>query len=108
MPERGGAEHHPLLVAERGKAVVEQLRALLAPVAAPVAAGAVRAVAVEAGEDVEGVDSGHVVPLECWRPPPAASHVFYERLAPDPTGCRQKTSRHRSARDAPLCRTARG
>src|SRR5690242_2481043 len=24
--------------------------------------------------------------------PPAASHPFYERLAPDPTGCRQKCS----------------
>src|SRR5829696_3272596 len=93
MPERGGAEHHPLLVAERSKTVVEQLRALLAPVAAPVAAGAVRAVAVEAGEDVEGVESAHLVPLGCRRPPPAAYHVCYERLAPDPTGCPQKCSR---------------
>jgi len=26
------------------------------------------------------------------RPPPATSHLFYERLARDPTGCRQKSS----------------
>src|ERR1044071_8570931 len=50
-----GADHHPLLRLIQGEAVVEQLRALLAPVAAPVAG--VGAVAVEAGEDVEGIGS---------------------------------------------------
>ena len=54
-PIRVGPEDHPLLRAVQGKAVVEQLGALLAPVAAPVAAGG--AVAVEAGKDVEGVGS---------------------------------------------------
>src|ERR687885_717747 len=44
-------------------AVLEQLGALLAPVAAPVTA--VGAVAVEAGKDVEGVGSGHDALLEC-------------------------------------------
>src|SRR3954468_12282171 len=48
-----GAEDHPLLLAVEGKAVLEQLGALLAPVAGPVAAGG--AVTVEAGEYVEGV-----------------------------------------------------
>jgi hypothetical protein len=43
--------------------VVEQLGALLAPVAAPVAA-ADAAVAVEAGKDVEGVRSGDNALLE--------------------------------------------
>src|SRR5919108_2167159 len=47
----------PLLLAVQGEAVVGQLRALLAPVAAPVAA--VGAEAIEAGKDVEGVGSGH-------------------------------------------------
>src|SRR5918995_6808112 len=58
-PIRVGPEDHPLLRVEQGEAVVEQLGALLAPVAAPVAA--VGAVAVEAGKDVEGVGSGHDV-----------------------------------------------
>src|ERR671936_3058200 len=65
LPERGGAEDHPLVVAEQVKAVFEQLGALLAPVAAPVARGAVGAVAIEAGKDVEGVGSGHDALLEC-------------------------------------------
>jgi hypothetical protein len=42
--------------------VVKELGALLAPIAAPVAA--VGAEAVEAGEDVESVGSGHDVLLE--------------------------------------------
>src|SRR5687768_10028960 len=62
-PIRVGPEDHPLLRAVQGKAVVKQLGALLTPVAAPVAA--VGAVAVEAGKDVEGVGSRHVVLLEC-------------------------------------------
>jgi hypothetical protein len=44
---RVGPEDHPLLLVVQGEAVVEQLGALLAPVAAPVPA--VGAVAVEAG-----------------------------------------------------------
>ena len=54
-------------------------RALLAPVAAPVPGGTVGAVAVEGGEDVEGVGRGHVVLLSAlcrWctdRGPPRAS-----------------------------------
>src|SRR5919108_694001 len=63
-PIRVGPEDHPLLLAEQGEAVVEQLRALLAPVAAPVGAGPERAVAVEAGKDVEGVGGGHDALLE--------------------------------------------
>jgi hypothetical protein len=55
-------EDHPLLRVVQGKAVVEQLGALLAPVAAPVGAGTDGPVAVEAGKDVEGVGGGHVVP----------------------------------------------
>src|SRR6266498_581937 len=47
----------------RARRLVEQLGALLAPVAAPVAA--MGAVAVEAGKDVESVGSGHDVLLEC-------------------------------------------
>src|SRR5918993_3409473 len=58
---RIGPEHHPLFRAVQGKAVVEQLGPLLTPVAGPVAARG--AVAVEAGKDVEGVGSGHVVLL---------------------------------------------
>ena len=47
------------LCAAQGKAVVEQLGALLAPVAAPVAAlSVIRAKAVKAGKYVEGVGSG--------------------------------------------------
>src|SRR6266511_4397257 len=56
-------EDHPLLLAVQGEAVVEQLRALLAPVATPVAS--VGAVAIEAGKDVEGIGSGHDALLEC-------------------------------------------
>jgi hypothetical protein len=41
----------------QAEAVTEQFRALLAPVAGPVAAG--RAEAVEAGEHIEGVGIGH-------------------------------------------------
>src|SRR5919197_3033914 len=56
------------------KAVVEQLGALLAPVAGPIAAGG--AVAVEAGKDVECVGSGHDALLEwlvaCWEDRTAA------------------------------------
>src|SRR4030095_16540400 len=47
----------PSLRVVQGKAVVEQLGALLTPVVAPVAA-AVGAVAVEAGKGVEGLGSG--------------------------------------------------
>src|ERR671920_2572784 len=64
LPEGVGPKDHPLLLADYGEAVVEELGALLAPVAAPVARGGVGAVAVEGGEDVEGVGSGHVVLLE--------------------------------------------
>jgi len=65
-PIRGGPEDHPLLLAVQGEATLEQLGALLAPVAAQAAApaAAVGAVAVEAGKDVEGVDRGHHVLLE--------------------------------------------
>src|SRR5689334_20621147 len=56
-PVRVGPEDHPLFFVVQGEAVVEEFGALLAPVAGPVAAG--RAVTVEAGEDVEGVGSGH-------------------------------------------------
>src|SRR3954465_1692316 len=63
-----GAEDHPLLLAVEGKAVLEQLGALLAPVAGPVAAGG--AVTVEAGEYVEDVGRGHVVGTT----PPAGTH----------------------------------
>src|ERR671910_960386 len=56
-PIRVGPEDHPLLLAVQGEAVVEQLRALLTPVAAPIAA--VGAGAIEAGKDVEGVGGGH-------------------------------------------------
>src|SRR5687767_1710325 len=62
---RVGPEDHPLLLAVQGEAVLEQFGALLAPVAAPVAAGG--AEAVEAGKDVEGVGSGHDVLLEYGR-----------------------------------------
>src|SRR6202035_4670808 len=55
-PVRVGPEDHPLLLVVQGEAVVEQLGALLAPVAAPVATGG--AEAVEAGKDVECVGSG--------------------------------------------------
>jgi hypothetical protein len=39
LPIGVGPEDHPLLGAVQGKAVVEQLGALLTPIAAPVAAG---------------------------------------------------------------------
>src|SRR5919201_1589732 len=58
-----GPEDHPLLLAVQGEAVVEQLGALLAPVAAPVAA-ADGAEAIQAGKDVKGVGSGHGALLE--------------------------------------------
>src|SRR5207247_1931848 len=61
-PIRVGPEDHPLLLVVQGEAVVEELGALLAPVAAPVAAGG--AEAVEAGKDVEGVGTGHGALLE--------------------------------------------
>jgi hypothetical protein len=61
-PIRVRPEDHPLLLAVQGEATVEQLGALLAPVAGPVAAGG--AEAVEAGKDVEGVGSGHDALLE--------------------------------------------
>src|SRR5215218_7719288 len=61
-PIRVGPEDHPLLLAVQGEAVVEQLGALLAPVAGPVAAGG--AEAVEAGKDVECVGRGHDALLE--------------------------------------------
>ena len=54
------AEDQPLRLAIEGETAVEELRSLLAPVAAPVAFGTVGAVAVEGREDVEGVESGHV------------------------------------------------
>src|SRR6476659_3986749 len=60
---RVGPEDHPLLVAVQGEAVLEQFRALLPPVAAPVAAAG-RAEAIQAGKDVEGVASGHDALLE--------------------------------------------
>jgi nicotinamide-nucleotide amidase len=63
LPVGVGPEDHPLLRAVQGSAVVEQLGALLTPVAGPVGAGG--AVAVEAGKDVEGVGSGHDALLEC-------------------------------------------
>jgi len=47
-PVRVGPEDHPLLLVVHGEAVLEQLGALLAPVAAPVAG--VGAEAVEAGK----------------------------------------------------------
>src|SRR5450432_3031425 len=59
--ERGGSEDQPLLRVERGEAAAEQLGALLAPVAAPVAVGAIRAVAIKGRKDVESVGSGHDV-----------------------------------------------
>src|SRR5207244_7018474 len=62
-PVRVGPEDHPLLFAVQGEAVVEELRALLAPIAGPVAAGG--AEAVEAGKDVECVGGGHDALLEC-------------------------------------------
>src|SRR5450755_1306506 len=62
-PVRVGPEDHPLLLAIEGEAVLEELGALLAPVASPVAAGG--AEAVEAGKDVECVGSGHDALLEC-------------------------------------------
>src|SRR5215204_2509303 len=62
-PIRVGTKDHPLLLAIQGDAVVEELGALPAPVAGPVAAGG--AEAVEAGKDVEGIGSGHDALLEC-------------------------------------------
>src|SRR5215211_1325547 len=59
-----GPEDHPLLLLVQGEAAVEKLGALLTPIATPVAA-VVRAEAVEAGKDVEGVRGGHVVLLGC-------------------------------------------
>src|SRR3954463_9588330 len=56
-PIRVGPKNHPLLRAVQLEAVVEQLGALLAPVAGPVAAGGTEA--VEATEHVEGVGNGH-------------------------------------------------
>jgi hypothetical protein len=56
-------EDHPLLYVERGEAVVEQLGALLTPVATPVAT-VDGPEAIEAGEDVEGVGRGHDALLE--------------------------------------------
>src|SRR5919197_268647 len=61
-PDKCGPEDHPLLLAVQREAVVEELGALLAPVAGPIAAGG--AEAVEAGKDVEGVGSGHDALLE--------------------------------------------
>src|ERR671916_423857 len=63
QPVRVGPEDHPLLRAEQGEAVVEQLGALLAPVAGPLGAGG--AVAVEARENVERVGRGHGAHLGC-------------------------------------------
>src|SRR6478735_4374098 len=54
------AEDQALRLAIEGEAAVEELRSLLAPVAAPITFGTVRAVAVEGGVDVEGVESRHV------------------------------------------------
>src|SRR5262249_10201764 len=67
LPEGGCSEDHALLGLEDCSAVREQLRALLAPVAAPVAGLDVRAVAVKGGEDVPGVGGGHVSSLLAWR-----------------------------------------
>src|SRR6266487_219105 len=55
--DSSGPEDHPLLRVVEGEAAIEQLRALLTPVAAPVAV--VGAVAVEAGKDVPGVGGSH-------------------------------------------------
>ena len=54
-----GSEDHPLRTVVRREPVRQQLGTLLAPVAAPVARGAVGTEAVEAGEDVKGVGRGH-------------------------------------------------
>src|SRR5215218_10820394 len=82
----------PSAVARRtGRAVVEQLGALLTPVAGPVGAGG--AVAVEAGKDVEGVGSGHDALLEwliaCWgdRPGPTAKLIALGLLEYGRPGC---------------------
>src|SRR5215211_8771533 len=64
LPIGVGPEDHPLLLLVQGEAAVEKLGALLTPIATPVAA-VVRAEAVEAGKDVEGVRGGHVVLLGC-------------------------------------------
>jgi hypothetical protein len=50
----------PLRLAVEGETAVEELRHLLAPVAAPIAFRTERAVAVERRIDVEGVESGPV------------------------------------------------
>ena len=65
-----------VLLAVQGEAVLEQLGALLAPVAAPVAGLAVGAVAVEAGKDVKGVGRGHGALLE-WVVGPGSLPDFY-------------------------------
>src|SRR5215203_594772 len=64
LPKGVGPEDHPLLLLVQGEAAVEKLGALLTPIATPVAT-VVRAEAVEAGKDVEGVRGGHVVLLGC-------------------------------------------
>jgi hypothetical protein len=70
--------------------VVQQLGALLTPIAGPVATGG--AVAVEAGKDIEGLGSGHVVLLECrligvvtdWRPLRDSSPSDYDSITARP------------------------
>jgi hypothetical protein len=58
--ERGRTEDHSLLALVCREPVVEELRSLLAPVATPVTGRSAGRVAVEAGEDVQGVGTGHV------------------------------------------------
>ena len=57
--EPGGSADHPLLGVEQDGTVLEELGAVLASVAAPVAALAVEAGPVEGGEHVPGVGGGH-------------------------------------------------
>ncbi len=86
LPKGGGAEDHPLVRLVHGEAALEELGTVLAPVAAPVAA-AVRAEAVDGGDDVEGVDGGHGALLECgwfsgedWAPPRNSSPLEFRQF----------------------------
>src|SRR3954452_1995645 len=65
LPVGGSPENHALVGAVQVEAMVEQLRALLAPVPGPVGAGG--GVAIEAGEDVERISGGHGIPSVCDR-----------------------------------------
>ena len=83
-----GPEDHPLLLVVQGEAMVKQLGALLAPVATPVAA--VGAEAIEAGTDVESLDSGHDVLLEyvdgVCRYKPLTAHLCHVAYCGRPAG----------------------